>query len=293
MKKEIVRLHIDKIIPDPEQPRQEFDADEMDRLEKSIDIKGIMMPLIIERTKIKGKYLLLDGERRYRAAKKLGLTDIPVSIRAEMDPMERMIIRWHLQDQHSNWSLFDRARAIAFFKDSQKLNDEQVAELLGLSRSTVVNWTALLTLSKRSQIFVIDKRIPYSYARKIALLTKRIISLSGYKSNEVEMKLLKKYENGSLRDSNNFWRINKILINGKDIKQVLEFIDKEKMSVSELLISVKSGFTLEIDRLVFRARKLLQGFVFLQTKNGGKFPKLDAKQENSFQEVLDKIEEIL
>lgn len=265
----------------------------MDRLFESIKVKGIRMPLIVERTKVKGKYLLLDGERRLRTAKKLGIVEIPVRVEAEMGPSERMVLRWHLQDQHSNWSLFDRARAIAYFKDSQGLNDEQVGELLGLSRSTVGNWTALLGLSKRSQLFVIDKRVPYSTTRRITLLTKGITRLGGYKTADIEMKLLKKYENGTLRDANNFWRINKILMSGKEIKNVIEFLDKPKMSMSELLAGVESGFALEIDRLVSRARALVQGFVFLQTKNGGKLPVLDAKQKNLFREIVDKIDEMV
>jgi len=252
-----------------------------------------MVPLIVEKTKVKGKYLLLDGERRYRTAKKLGLTQIPVKVMKQQAPTERMVMRWHLQDQHANWSLFDRARAIAFFKDCEKLTNDQIAELLGLSKSTIINWTSLLALSKRSQIFVIDKRIPYSSTRKIAWLTKWIAKLSSYKPEEIEMKLLKKYENGILRDSNNFWRINKILMKGKEVKQVLEFIDKEKMTMSELLANVESGFAIEIDRLIFKARNLAKGLVFLQTKNGGKMPKLDIQQKNSFQETVDTIDKIL
>src|SRR3990167_2828370 len=103
-------ISIALVHPDPKQPRQEFDPEDLRILQKSIASHGILQPLVVEKN---GKgYLIVDGERRYRAAKLNALKTLPVEIVPQMSVLTRFIKRFHLQEQHKNWSWFDKARAI-------------------------------------------------------------------------------------------------------------------------------------------------------------------------------------
>ena len=248
------KISINNLIPDPLQPRQEFDRVRLSQLEKSIEEKGIINPLIVEKHE-NGKYLIVDGERRYRASKNIGLKEIPVEIVEPMTIPDRMIMRFHLQEQHENWSIFDRARAIATFRDVEKLTNVETANLLGMSVSVVVMWTNILKLSKRSQSFINERRIPYSYTQCINRLTNIYEEFADIPRQDIEMKLLRKYEDKILRDMNQFKALIKIGVEG-DKKVLTEFLKNPKMNVYEVLNKTIVGEEIKLDVIAYKARAL-------------------------------------
>lgn len=248
------KISINNLVPDPLQPRQEFDRVRLSQLERSIEEKGIINPLIVEKYE-KGKYLIIDGERRYRASKNIGLKEVPVEIIEPMTIPDRMIMRFHLQEQHENWSIFDRARAIATFKDVEKLTNTETANLLGMSASVVVMWTNILRLSKRSQAFINERRIPYSYTQKINRLSNIYEEFTDMPRQEIEMKLLRKYEDKILRDMNQFKALIRIGVEG-DKKILIEFLKSPKMNVHEVLNKTIVGEEIKLDVIAYKARAL-------------------------------------
>ena len=285
------KIKLSSLVPDPTQPRQEFDVEEMGRLVKSIDEKGVLVPLIVERTNIEDKYLVVDGERRYRASKELKLKEVPVQIVAQQSDGERMIMRFHLQDQHSNWSIFDRARAILFFKESQGINNNQTAELLGISLRTVYLWTDILRLSKRSQAYIIKKRIPFSYAEKIRSFTIYYQKISNLTPEDIEMKLIGKYENKIFGNVHDFWKLKQATKEKGSKSIMLKFLMNPQMTVINVLEGTQIGTLVDLDTLAYRARSLNNFCVKLVENNED--VEINAFHRKSICELINNLKELL
>ena len=180
------------IAPDPNQPRQEFDPAELALLKESIEKHGVMNPLIVEK---KGdKYLIVDGERRFRASTALKLKELPVVIISGNDEEMRLIKRFHLQEQHKGWTLFDKAMAVSDLQKKQHLTIDELAAVLGLKRATVNDYMTMLTLSARVRSFAQEKRLPFVYLSALGYMMKRLEDKNLVKPLEDAM--MKKIEDG-------------------------------------------------------------------------------------------------
>lgn len=162
-----------EVRPDPENPRQAFDPIEMKHLEDSIKIKGIRQSLVVEREK-EGTYLLIDGERRYRAAKHLGLKELPVIIEDPMTPAERMMIRFHLQEQHAQWNTWEKALAVSAFQKATGMDVQEIADSLGLNKGTVNNYLFIVGMSKRHAEKIMDRKLPIAYMVAMGCMAKEL-----------------------------------------------------------------------------------------------------------------------
>ena len=196
-----MNISIKLVDADPDQPRQEFDPVAMDKLEISIKAQGILVPLILEKNYKPGRYLIIDGERRYRTSKKLGLKELPaILIEGPLTREERMIRRFHIQEQVSSWSPFDKARAIYFFKKAVSLSNKEIAEMLGLHQTTIQNWISLLSFSSRAQTKIIERRISFSYLVKIIRAVKLYQEITTMAPEKIEHLLIDKIDNGILKN---------------------------------------------------------------------------------------------
>ena len=137
-------INISNIEPNPNQPRKHFDETALNELAASIKIHGVIQPIVINEEK-DGKYMIIAGERRWRAAKIAGLTTIPAYIRnfTEKQIKEISIIE-NLQREDLN--PIEAAKAIKQLMEEYKLTQEAVAERIGKSRSVIANTVRLLTL---------------------------------------------------------------------------------------------------------------------------------------------------
>lgn len=142
--KEINSVELSKIFPNPNQPRKNFDEEALRELASSIQIHGIIQPLVLNDNG-DGTYLIIAGERRYRAAKIAGLTSVPVIIKNYTDKQIKEIsIIENLQREDLN--PVEAARAIKQLMEEYKLTQEAVSERIGKSRSNIANTLRLLTL---------------------------------------------------------------------------------------------------------------------------------------------------
>lgn len=161
-------INVESIHPNPYQPRFSFDEDDIHILAESIKRDGILQPVVLRR--VNGSYELIAGERRWRAAKLAGLTSIPSIIRQADD---RAMLRWALVEnvQRKDLNPIEKARAFRRLMDSQALSQDEVADLVGLQRSTVANFLRLLELPVEIQEAVSRGTISMGHAR--ALLAAR------------------------------------------------------------------------------------------------------------------------
>jgi ParB family chromosome partitioning protein len=161
------RLPVGFLRPNPNNPRKAFrDADLAD-LTASIREKGIVQPLIV-RPIGPDSYEIIAGERRWRAAQKAGLHDVPVVIReaSEKESLELAIIE---NVQRADLNAIEEAQGYQQLIDQYAYTQEQVAQVVGKSRSHVANTLRLMTLPQGVQVFVLDGRLSAGQAR--ALLT--------------------------------------------------------------------------------------------------------------------------
>lgn len=138
-------IEIDKIFPNPNQPRKIFDEQGLIELANSIKIHGVIQPLIV--TKRDDKYMIIAGERRWRASKIAGLLKVPVIIK---DYSEQKVSEISLIEnlQREDLNPIEAAKAIKRLMGEYSYTQEKVAERLGKSRPAITNTLRLLTLKR-------------------------------------------------------------------------------------------------------------------------------------------------
>jgi len=128
-------IKVKDVIPDKNQPRKEFISSRLSDLKDSIKKHGIINPLVVE--EYNGKYLIVDGERRFRAAEILKMKEVPANIRKPQNSIDRLIQQFQLQEQHEGWSAVEKAMAIERLTKELSASLEEVCQLLNLPRRTI------------------------------------------------------------------------------------------------------------------------------------------------------------
>jgi ParB family chromosome partitioning protein len=162
-----LRIPIDEIDPNPLQPRSTFQADRLAELAQSIREHGIIQPLIV-RSAV-GRYQLVAGERRWRAAKIAGLSQVPVIVQDYADDliMEVALIE---NIQREDLNPIEVAHAFERLAHDHKLSHEQIAERTGKDRTTITNMLRLLRLPGDIQLLLAEHRLSMGHARALLSL---------------------------------------------------------------------------------------------------------------------------
>ena len=164
----IARIAVDLIEVNPKQPRHDFDQQALRELSESIKLHDIIQPRTVVKTS-QNKYQLISGERRWRASKLAGLTDIPAYVRtADGQEMLEMALLENLQRENLN--AIEIAMSYRRLMDECDLTQEQVAERMKKERSTVANYLRLLKLPPDVQRAVRDAQLSMGHARAIISL---------------------------------------------------------------------------------------------------------------------------
>lgn len=145
-KEKLTQVSIFKIDPNPNQPRSEFDKDKIEELAHSIKKDGILQPLIVSEGSVPGRYTLIAGERRLRAAKKIGLTTVPIVFNSAKLEEDRLRIALVENIQRSQLNIIEEAKAYQALVENHNLSYDECAAHVGKDRSTVVNAIRLLSL---------------------------------------------------------------------------------------------------------------------------------------------------
>jgi ParB family transcriptional regulator, chromosome partitioning protein len=162
-----LRLPIDQIEPNPQQPRSDFHGDRLNELAQSIRENGIIQPLVVRRKD--DAFQLVAGERRWRAARMAGLTHVPVVVQdfAEERLMEIALIE---NIQREDLNPIEVAHAFERLHKQFKLSHEQIAQRTGKDRTTITNLLRLLKLPGDIQLLLAERRLSTGHARAILAL---------------------------------------------------------------------------------------------------------------------------
>lgn len=164
----VLEIDIEKIKANPNQPRKIFDQEALEELAASIKIHGIIQPIILNKQD-DGTYLIIAGERRYRAAKLCGLKTVPAVVKnyTEKQVKEVSIIE-NLQREDLN--PVEAARSIKELMEEYGLTQETVSERIGKSRSNVANTLRLLTLSPEVLNLIESGKLSAGHARCLVVI---------------------------------------------------------------------------------------------------------------------------
>lgn len=160
----VIDVALDRIKPNPYQPRERFDDNETEELAASIRSKGVLQPVLLRRQGV--GYELIAGERRMRAARRAGLNSVPAIVR---DASDREVLELALieNEQRVELTPIESARSYARVLEEFQLTQADLADVLGRDRSTVSNLIRLLRLPDKVQTLIEDKRLSMGHARAL------------------------------------------------------------------------------------------------------------------------------
>ena len=195
----ISEIALDHIYANPDQPRHTFDQEALEELAQSIRDHGVISPITL-RKDAKNQYMIIAGERRYRAAKMAGLHTIPAYIRTAKD---EQVMEWALIEniQREDLDAIEIALAYQRLMDEYHLTQERMSERVGKKRATVANYLRLLKLPAEIQLGIKEHKIDMGHARAIL----------GSSSPEQQLSIYKK-----------------ILLNGLSVRKVEELVSAIK-----------------------------------------------------------------
>lgn len=161
-------VKITSVEPNLNQPRKKFDEDALMEMSESIKQYGILQPLLVSDKK--DYYEIVAGERRWRAAKLVGLKEVPVIVK-EFSEQELVEISLIENIQREDLNPVDEARAYKRLIDEFHLKQDEIAERVGKSRTAVTNAMRLLKLSEKVQQMLVDEMITAGHARAILAIS--------------------------------------------------------------------------------------------------------------------------
>jgi ParB family chromosome partitioning protein len=162
-------IALDRLRPDPAQPRRDFDPRALDELAASIRAHGVLQPLLVRYRYEEDDFMIIAGERRYRASQLAGLTEAPALIR-NIGGTQRYVLQLIENLQREDLNPVDKGRALDHLKTIMPGNWQQMADLVGLTRRRVEQLRALPRLPASLQEAVRANRITEDHARTIVRL---------------------------------------------------------------------------------------------------------------------------
>ncbi len=183
------RIALSQIEINPKQPRKDFDEAALSELAASLKLHDIIQPLTVSKLP-SGKYRLIAGERRFRAAKIAGLKDVPVYVRQANDS-ELLELALLENLQRENLNAIEIALSYKRLMDELEYTQEQVAERMGKERSTVTNYIRLLKLPPDIQVAVRTGIITMGHARaliNVDMVDKQLFIFAEIKNKELSVR---------------------------------------------------------------------------------------------------------
>lgn len=252
-------LRISEIEPNKNQPRKSFNNETLKQLADSITEHGVLQPLIV-RSIAAGNYMIIAGERRWRAAKMAGLSEIPVIIRDDLSDEQAMQIAMIENLQRENLNPIEEALGYKELIDRFDMTQDKLAQVLGKARSSVANSLGLLALPNGVQELLRNGSLSAGHCKALkkvkdaALMTELAHKAAEGELSVRQVEAIAKREAARLEEEKD----------KKELKPRLSYYTEIEVSLSELLgtkvrISEgKSGNVLQID---FADKEQLEGIV--------------------------------
>lgn len=261
----IQKVLVAEVKADPSQPRRAFDEDLLNELAQSIKRHGILQPLVV--TGKPGAYMIVAGERRFRAAQKAGLDRVPVLVRS-LEELERLEIGLVENVQRVDLNPLEQAISIVRLHEQFNISYEEIAKRLGKANTTIINIARLVQLPDFARQALVEGKISEGHARSILAL----------KNVEDQQDLLNNIEQHgwSVRRAEQYAAETKLAQSSKKQNKLAA-----KTKVNEQLssrLSTKWGFKISVAEkgkggriaLSFKTQEQLQHFVELLQKQSPK-----------------------
>lgn len=168
----ILSISQSDILPNPNQPRKRFDYDELEGLAQSIRTNGILQPLIVRELE-NGKYELVAGERRLRAARLIGMTKVPCII-SDISETDSAVFAVLENLQRQNLDYFEEAEALAILVSDYHMGQDELCKRLGKAQSTLSNKLRLLRLSDEMRYKITRAGLSERHARALLSLNDEV-----------------------------------------------------------------------------------------------------------------------
>jgi len=226
------KLSLSEIVPNRYQPRKNFDAESLDDLSNSIKERGVIQPIIVRESKSENsKYEIIAGERRWLAARKAGLHDIPVII-TDVDDLKSLEFAIVENVQRHDLNPLEEAQGYKRLIDEFSYDQEKVSKFIGKSRSYIANSLRLLSLPPNVLNFVDNKKISAGHAKILVGLDN-----AEFIANKIIEKKL------SVRQAENFVKIFKKKPNSTNRVKDPNINDLEQSIIDKtgLNVSIKSN----------------------------------------------------
>ena len=221
------KISVNSIVPSKFQPRKYFDKDKLNDLSNSIKERGILQPIIVRNSKnFSNKYEIIAGERRWQAAKKAQLEEVPVII-TNIDDLKSLEFAIVENVQRDDLNPLEEAQGYQRLIDEFSYDHEKVSKIIGKSRSYITNSLRLLSLPKDVLILVEERKISAGHAKILVGLEN-----ASFIANKIYNKKL------SVRQAENFVKIFKKTKKIKNIKDP-NIKDLEEGLVSKIGLNVK------------------------------------------------------
>ena len=174
-KNDILYIDVNKIDVNPNQPRRTFDEDALKELATSIKQYGVVQPILVKKT-AGDRYMIVAGERRYRASRMVNLSTIPAIVREYTDAeVKEIALLENIQRQDLN--PIETAKAMRELMDVYAWTQEELADRIGKSRSNVANTLRLLNLSEGVLNLVVEGKLSSGHARALVVIEDEDIQL--------------------------------------------------------------------------------------------------------------------
>lgn len=281
MKTSIIPLS--QIVPDTDQPRQYFSAEKMKTLSDSIKSVGIKSPLIVQEIG-KGKFLIIDGERRFRAATQLKLKEVPVVVEPTQNAVDRLVSQFNIQEQHQSWTPLEKAVALTKLSKELGLSLPKTCRLLNVTDNESSRYAAFAALADMKTW--VRNEIPLDYAtgmKGLNSFVKRIKqetleedwNLSDAK--KLEHRVIANIKNGDIKGRNNLSKLKDAF--HKNPKLIDKFLEDEKTTPSSMFSEAKA-------RGAYHFRNLMNNAMWVVSHGGAFLESKDVKVSSENAEVL-------
>jgi ParB family transcriptional regulator, chromosome partitioning protein len=243
-------LATSELHPNPHNPRMLFDRVDMEPLRESISRVGILVPLTVYREKKTGRYVILDGQRRWMCAEAIKLRTVPVNEVAEPDLVANIVTMFQIHKLRLDWELMPTALKLELLMEKVKDKSERrLAALTGLDQAVVVRCKKLLSFPKRYQDMMLDadpeKRIKADFFIELhPVLHDRLIKkYDWFKPTAFTDDMLEKHKRKALRSVTEFRYVKQQLNNAAKSqrigimgKRLREFADTPDLTISHLSV---------------------------------------------------------
>lgn len=242
--------------PNPHNPRFLFDKEPMKTLEESIKKVGILVPLTIYQRGSDGKFIILDGQRRWMCAQGLKLPEVPVNQVAEPDLVQNIVTMFQIHKLRRDWELMPTALKVEVLMDKmEEKSDRKLAELTGLDLAVVTRCKKLLSFSREFQELMLDpneeSRVKADFFIELyPVLHDRIVrGLSDLDEEQIVQKMLEKHQSkqGGIKAVTDFRKVKQYLSNARKAgkvtavsKKFREFVGRIELGPEHLAIASAS-----------------------------------------------------